>query len=453
MFIGFSEAFIIHRTPNGVMFSLKTSDPRKINQSIPFVSDDDQKVLMHCLGTFSEDEICSSSGLEPEKCRGILEYYIKLGVLRQYVNEHPTKVTGSSEYFFPQHLTLELTTHCNLKCRHCYRDAGSSKSSFMHFQKLRNCLDNLVPLGVKIIEITGGECFCHPEILDIIEDIALRTEIQIVAVLTNGWQINQKIVERLIPYKEKVIFSISLDSSTALFHDQFRQREGAWEKAVGAIKLLSSSGFLVRAAMSVVPANYFDIEDTLLFAKSIGAITFVWSPVLPTGRGKVYQRAYELFYTNTKIEEISKYESNLRKKYKDYLVTIPEKTLQRMKEGKENCGLGYKTWVVSPEGIVRPCNIMSEAVIQFGNIFEVDLSEMLRNPVINLLSRIPPPNAGLCKECNSISFCPWCIQRGLERISQGELCSWKKNPIVKELLDLINLEEITAQSCQKSIYG
>lgn len=71
----------------------------------------------------------------------------------------------------PREITMELTTQCNLKCKHCSYSFGGKKYDEMPFDTViavaRWCSDNKVD---RII-LTGGEPFCRKDIIKLIKEI------------------------------------------------------------------------------------------------------------------------------------------------------------------------------------------------------------------------------------------------------------------------------------------
>ena len=205
------------------------------------------------------------------------------------------------------------------------------------------------------MELTGGECLCHRDVLEIIRSVADLPRVDILAILTNGWRVTKDLIDEIKPLRGKITFSVSLDSSYPEFHDDFRGREGSWQHAADAIALIAAAGFLCRVSMVYTPGNFFDIEDTLLFAKSLGAQCFTFSPVLTNGRGSIYKKELDAFTKNQGKLQIAQYLTGLHQKYKGFIFLVDERILDRVKEGRENCGLGHRTWAISPGGDVRPC--------------------------------------------------------------------------------------------------
>jgi len=89
----------------------------------------------------------------------------------------------------------ELTKKCNLRCEHCYvPDCGVSKAkantSSMTFNDIRDLISQIDELGVMELQLTGGEPFILPYILDIIKEVQSR--LIPCSVFTNGTLMTEK---------------------------------------------------------------------------------------------------------------------------------------------------------------------------------------------------------------------------------------------------------------------
>lgn len=90
-----------------------------------------------------------------------------------------------------EYLRLSITDECNFKCNYCLPNG---------YKKVRNCklltqpeIENLVAafveLGTKKVRITGGEPSLRKDFLPIVSSISQFTEIQKVAVTSNGYKL------------------------------------------------------------------------------------------------------------------------------------------------------------------------------------------------------------------------------------------------------------------------
>ncbi len=336
------------------------------------------------------------------------------------------EITGSSFHFFPLHLACELTYACQLKCKHCYANAGKNVT-FIDTTILKKFLSDLKQKGLRIVELTGGEPLLHPDFWNILEFSVKKFDY--VAVLTNGISIGKKEAHRFSEYKDKILMNISLDGSSSKINDHYRGLEGAFEKTVNSIKLLSNLGLVVRVTMSVYPATVGNIEATLLLAKELGARSFVWGAVLPFGRGK------EVIWDKNKGEEIVKIEKMIIDKYIDFIQWIPKKKMERMMN-TSNCGAGWRSVVIDPYGNLRPCLLLSTKELNLGNIKKSSVEEIFCKDIFAYLYNLSCAKKEICGECNNLPFCEFCFARPLTKYDRKNPCIWARSQRIQEIFNL-----------------
>jgi sulfatase maturation enzyme AslB (radical SAM superfamily) len=142
---------------------------------------------------------------------------------------------------------LQVTgTWCNLQCAHCLNASGPRDPwlSPMDASAVRHHVDDAMQLGAREIYFTGGEPFLHGEILPLLE---LALGAAPTTVLTNGTRIGPEMADALAALAARVPYSlelrVSLDDTDPEKNDRVRG-EGAWAKAVEAVRLLRERGLL-----------------------------------------------------------------------------------------------------------------------------------------------------------------------------------------------------------------
>ncbi|MGH7399755.1 MAG: radical SAM protein, partial [Candidatus Rokuibacteriota bacterium] len=144
-------------------------------------------------------------------------------------------------------LWVQITgTWCNLECRHCINASGP-KSPWLKpldVATIGRAIREAEAAGVKEIYFTGGEPFLHREILPLLE---LALAAAPTTVLTNGTLIGPEVADALAALAARAPYSlelrVSLDDTDREKNDRIRG-EGAWAKAVGAVRLLRARGLL-----------------------------------------------------------------------------------------------------------------------------------------------------------------------------------------------------------------
>jgi len=347
------------------------------------------------------------------------------------VKKHP-KIIEDSKYYIPSNIQMEITKACNLKCYYCYRLANKNEiiKPILTDQLLLK-LTELADFGVSSIEITGGEPMLHPDFIKIIS--TCYEKFVLIGVLTNGTLLDEPKIKELLPFKDKLAISVSLDCHIPQIHDKRRGMVGAFKKTTNAIKLLSEYGFLTRVAMVIDKENWTYIEPTILLAKKLGASTFGYTPILPFGRGENCFEFWDSF-----VNDFLKLSADLTIKYKDFLnLHSNTDTFELQKPG--GCGAGYRVFAIDPIGNVRPCVTFDEKMVNFGNIYKDEFSQIFGRDSLDWFSNAMVPGTTFCAGCTYEYFCRYCILRGLTAskwLTTGQ-CNWLNQPENRNLGKLI----------------
>lgn len=106
---------------------------------------------------------------------------------------------------------FSITNVCNMQCPICFTHNRPDQRYFMSRQELRSLLDALVDRtgDLDLVNITGGEPTCHPELCDLLEE-AQRPQIGRITVNSNGLRLaeDQDLCRRLAHLGVYVILSL-----------------------------------------------------------------------------------------------------------------------------------------------------------------------------------------------------------------------------------------------------
>lgn len=86
-------------------------------------------------------------------------------------------------------LRLSLTDRCNLRCAYCmpeHFDEWTPSAHLLSRAELVRTVSVAVRLGVSQVRLTGGEPLLHPEVVDIVRDIAALPQAPRISLTTNG---------------------------------------------------------------------------------------------------------------------------------------------------------------------------------------------------------------------------------------------------------------------------
>jgi len=140
---------------------------------------------------------------------------------------------------FPLVLMLEPLFRCNLRCPGCGKIAYPDDILNRRLD-VAECVAAVEECGAPVVSIPGGEPLLHPDIHVIARELAARGKF--VYLCTNALLVERRIGDfKPSPY---LTFNVHLDGLRER-HDALVDREGVFDKAVSAIRLLVSRGFRV----------------------------------------------------------------------------------------------------------------------------------------------------------------------------------------------------------------
>lgn len=354
---------------------------------------------------------------------------------QQNSNEIPVNFIEKS-ILYPSVASIELTNKCNIKCMHCYGDYGNAKDQIMSLDNAKLLLTDLKNVGVRIIELTGGEITVHPHIKEILLH-AIDLNFDQISFLTNGVSLSDEVMEILIENKEKVFVQIDMHSLNDDYLTWFTKVSNTLNVIRNKIIRLAENKVKIRVATIVTHKNINEISDIADWVHSLGIGHYGVSPVVSLGRASNSNKDLYLNKNDTKnFEEILE---KINFKYKGFLSIIDG---DRSKS--KNCGCLTSHCVISSNGDVKICTMDNLEYFNssIGNVFEKSLKYIYNDnsEYINSFFNISSPkmDSQECKECEHKYFCHSCLLRGLFKAKEMKgHCVWYINKvpsIVKEKL-------------------
>jgi len=111
------------------------------------------------------------------------------------------------------YIRLSLTEACNFRCQYCLPNGFCGDKNApgpLSLTEIEHLVEALSELGVRKIRLTGGEPALRPDLLSIIASIAAKPSVEVLAMTTNGFRLN----ERIESYRAAGLnhLNVSLDS-------------------------------------------------------------------------------------------------------------------------------------------------------------------------------------------------------------------------------------------------
>ena len=145
-----------------------------------------------------------------------------------------------------------ITGRCNFRCRHCYINAPDAAMGEMTHEEAIRVIDQMAECGIYHLLISGGEPFVRKDFWSLV-DYALEKGIRVDQVYTNGWMVNNTLLDKFEERGMKPEFSISFDGLD--WHDWMRGVRGAEQAALNALKYCYLRGFPTNVEMCVHRGN------------------------------------------------------------------------------------------------------------------------------------------------------------------------------------------------------
>ncbi|MDH5753790.1 MAG: radical SAM protein [Candidatus Bathyarchaeota archaeon] len=319
----------------------------------------------------------------------------------------------------PFEIVWNFTYQCNLKCKHCYENAGGKKRTELSTDEAKHVLDTLsriAGIGLPALSFSGGEPLARKDFFELAAYAKKR--IVYVSIASNGTLITRDYAKRIkdagVDYVE-----ISVDGATPQVHDEFRGIPGAFERTMEGVKNCIEEGLDVCIATVLHRDNMAELDKIIGLAKQLGARLMHFN-YIPTGRAKAYveldltpdERFHVLetigkeiieLYLQAKEEELingkpsvkvdrffstcPQYASVTKELSQKYGEKFMVEAHYAAKKGVENvanflggCGAGRLYCCLEPNGDIKPCVFFpTNTDTVLGNILKDDFEEIWDN--------------------------------------------------------------------------
>lgn len=329
-------------------------------------------------------------------------------------------------------ISWNVTKACNLKCRHCYRDAGKIDPQELNLKEAKELLKEIARANFKIIILSGGEPLLRKDIYDL---ISFAVSLGLRPVLGSNGTLITKGVARKLKQAGLARAGISLDSIDARVHDGFRQKEGAWGLTLKGMRACKDTGLDFQVHTTVSQTNSQEIEKITDFASGLGACAHHIFFLVPTGRGKeindfsLSPKDYE-----TLLRNILKNKEKTKIELKPVCAPQFIPLARQMGIGirfQRGCLAGITYCCILPNGDVHPCPYLP---LRLGNVREEKFSSIWRENKIFIKLRTLDYK-GRCADCQDKVSCGGCRARAYhisgDYMAQDPDCAYAGLPALK----------------------
>lgn len=305
-------------------------------------------------------------------------------------------------------ISWNITKACNLKCKHCYRDAGKKDPRELDSKEARGLISEIARANFKILILSGGEPLLRRDIYGLISysvSLGLRPVLG-----SNGTLITKETAKRL---KDAGLAraGISIDSVSAEIHDEFRQKTGAWDSTVKGMRFCKEAGLDFQVHTTVSQANFKEIENITDFVSELGACAHHIFFLVPTGRGKEIN---DFSLSPKDYDELLRKILRKQREVKIELkpVCAPQFIPLARSMGidtrfQRGCLAGISYCCILPNGDVHPCPYLP---LKLGNVRQDNFTSIWDNNEV--FKQLRSLNfKGKCGDCAHKEICSGCRAR------------------------------------------
>ena len=284
---------------------------------------------------------------------------------------------------------LEVTSHCNLTCLHCYGDCRSTpEPDRMKEKQWKAVLQQARAVGCSQVQFIGGEPFLNKDLFHLVE-FARKKKYSFIEIFSNLTLLKKEHLPFL--RDNGVNIAATLYSARPETHDSITRVKGSHAKTLAAIKLLKRQHVPVRVAIIAMKQNQNDLAETVEFLHRLGVQYKLPDPVRPTGRG-----------CSQEIQPV-----NLPPEFSGQMTaanfwTDRHSFYFNMKYN--NCWAGKLA--VTATGAIIPCIFARDQVV--GNCLSKEFKAIVRNKHLQGLWRLTKDYVAVCRSCEYRYACHDC---------------------------------------------
>jgi MoaA/NifB/PqqE/SkfB family radical SAM enzyme len=192
---------------------------------------------------------------------------------------------------------------------------------------------------------------------------------------TNAWFLTEKTAKRLADAGLGTLY-VSLDAPTAEVHDNFRRRQGSFDRVVSGMKAAVRAGLKVKLATVITKANFHDLQKIVAMAEQSGIDGIAFKRFQPVGNGGA--NADILSLRGGEHGDVQALVAELNSN--SHLNISLHYNTEADGEFDYGCDCGIRTLALRPNGDIAPCVY---AGIVIGNIKKDNIGKLWReSPVL-----------------------------------------------------------------------
>lgn len=300
----------------------------------------------------------------------------------------------------PTAATLQVTDRCNYNCVHCYQE-HDAKPEELTFDEVARILRELADAGVLFLVLMGGEFFMRrdaDEILQLAHELGFAIRLK-----TTGHHVHDKRADFLATLRP-IEVDVSLYAAGNHAHEAVTRQPGSWQRTLDAARRLIVRKIPVILRCPVMQSNATEIRALEELARGIGAEVSFDPNIVAREDESLEPLALRMDAATLKTFYRKEMGDFLAESYADYDACSGTRGGHEVSplDGTP-CGAGKRAIAIDPQGIVRPCNVLT---FPAGDLRKQSFREIWFGSEV--LEEVRGLTWAKLSECNRCALRPYC---------------------------------------------
>jgi len=306
----------------------------------------------------------------------------------------------------PKSVIIFITDTCACNCVYCKVDAGTGNGCFISKEVIVKIAMECEMLGIRDIELTGGDPMMHPEFNEILR---IFKKYNIPVSFSTKCPIDK---DRLLEVKEAGVdvLQISLDSmKEEVVRRLTRTLPDYFEKLISTIINAVMLNMQIKVKSVITKLNIDDCVDMIEKLYHIGVRNFVlqqlscgdrsFSVSLMPSKDQYYALEENLDCLDRKYEDI-----HINRAYSIEYLFSPQ---SQKKYFRQDCMAGKRGIVIQVDGAYAYCGQTFNPALRFSNVFDMGILEAWNS---DEMAKLVNPDREMfmdtqCYECEEFDVC------------------------------------------------
>lgn len=321
------------------------------------------QILQHFNDSLTALQAHNAIGHDAIKREDLLSFLEAASSLNLLVSDAPKKheITGDNEEGseaealiasyaeenrIPVSTTVELTTRCNLRCRHCYLGRSKGSKPDLPIETCLSYLEQMVDAGCLWTSLTGGDPLLNRNFIKIYN--YLTESGVLVTVLTNGTTLTPAVIET---FRENKPFKVevSIYGATKQTYENVTRAKGSYRKFLRNLDDLAQLEIPLELKGIMMTLNVHEFDQMRTIAADYGAFFRFTGDLFEQLNGSRQPIQYRL-----PVERVAELDFSDEERAAEICESV-RNTTKPKSTSVYQCLAGQSCFHLSADGVIYPC--------------------------------------------------------------------------------------------------